>query len=160
MPDAIDFSVTIANLPQVMAAFMKAPSIVGPIMQQAIDGAQALLAKHTNTSTVPHKTDNLIQSFGFRSGPLQASWGPNRQTPASYAIFVELGTKAHEIWPVNKQALYWPGADHPVKHVNHPGTKANPYMERIRDEATPDINQFFGGALAKAVQAIADQSNA
>lgn len=30
---------------------------------------------------------------------------------------------AREIVPVNKQALFWEGADHPVKKVNWPGTE-------------------------------------
>jgi hypothetical protein len=43
-------------------------------------------------------------------------------------VWVIEGTKAHEILPVNAEALYWPGALHPVKRVWHPGTIANDYM--------------------------------
>ena len=28
----------------------------------------------------------------------------------------------------NKRFLYWKGAKHPVKKVNHPGSKAKPYL--------------------------------
>ena len=45
-----------------------------------------------------------------------------------YAVMVEKGTKAHIIKPKNKKALYWKGATHPVKQVNHPGSKAKPYL--------------------------------
>ena len=45
-----------------------------------------------------------------------------------YAPMVEYGTKAHIIRPKNKKALYWKGAKHPVKQVNHPGSKAKPYL--------------------------------
>ena len=45
-----------------------------------------------------------------------------------YAPGVEYGTKAHIIKPKNKKALYWKGAKHPVKKVNHPGSKAKPYL--------------------------------
>jgi hypothetical protein len=32
-------------------------------------------------------------------------------------------TSPHEIYPLHPaEALYWPGADHPVAHVHHPGT--------------------------------------
>jgi hypothetical protein len=41
---------------------------------------------------------------------------------------VEYGTSPHVIKPVNKRALYWPGAAHPVASVNHPGTRAQPFM--------------------------------
>lgn len=46
----------------------------------------------------------------------------------NYATDVELGTAAHVILPRNKKALFWPGADHPVARVNHPGTPPNPYL--------------------------------
>jgi hypothetical protein len=46
----------------------------------------------------------------------------------NYATDVELGTGPHVILPRNKKALSWPGADHPVARVNHPGTAPNPYL--------------------------------
>lgn len=46
----------------------------------------------------------------------------------NYATDVEMGTAAHVILPRNKKALHWPGADHPVARVNHPGTKPQPYL--------------------------------
>ena len=45
-----------------------------------------------------------------------------------YAPHVEYGTKAHIIRPKNKRFLYWEGAKHPVKKVNHPGSKAKPFL--------------------------------
>lgn len=47
---------------------------------------------------------------------------------ADHAAAVELGTGPHIIEPDTKQALYWPGAAHPVKRVYHPGTPAQPYL--------------------------------
>jgi hypothetical protein len=46
----------------------------------------------------------------------------------NYATDVEMGTAPHVILPRNKKALHWPGADHPVARVNHPGTKPTPYL--------------------------------
>lgn len=43
-------------------------------------------------------------------------------------IFVEYGTAAHVIEAPEGEALDWPGAAHPVRRVNHPGTPAQPYM--------------------------------
>ena len=45
-----------------------------------------------------------------------------------YAPGVEYGTKAHIIKAKNKKVLYWKGAKHPVKKVNHPGSKAKPFL--------------------------------
>lgn len=47
---------------------------------------------------------------------------------APHAMDVEFGTRAHVIEPDQKQALAWPGGAHPVARVNHPGTKAQPYL--------------------------------
>lgn len=46
----------------------------------------------------------------------------------NYAAAVEYGTSPHVIKPKNKRALYWPGAAHPVAQVNHPGTRAQPFL--------------------------------
>jgi hypothetical protein len=46
----------------------------------------------------------------------------------NYATDVEMGTSPHVILPRNKKALHWPGADHPVARVNHPGTPPMPYL--------------------------------
>lgn len=46
----------------------------------------------------------------------------------NYATDVELGTAPHVILPRNKKALSWPGAEHPVARVNHPGTPPMPYL--------------------------------
>lgn len=49
-------------------------------------------------------------------------------TDVPYWVHVEYGTAPHVIRPRNKRALYWPGADHPVAFVNHPGTPAHPFL--------------------------------
>jgi hypothetical protein len=115
---------------------------------------------------VPRKTGNLGRSI--RIGAVSAR---EAETIASahYAIFVETGTKAHDIRPKNKKALSWKtgggkrqtvevggrvffaeGAKrrkkqvHFAKRVRHPGTKAKPFMvpgaqKALRDEGLADI---------------------
>ena len=46
-----------------------------------------------------------------------------------YGRFLEEGTAPHIIKPKNKKALSWHGASHPVRQVNHPGTKAYPVLQ-------------------------------
>ncbi len=69
-----------------------------------------------------------------------------------YAPFVEFGTAPHVILPVNGKALFWKGAAHPVRKVNHPGTKPNPFMERIRSQSKSDVDATFEEALKVIVQ--------
>lgn len=62
--------------------------------------------------------------------------------------WVTEGTSAHPIDPRHpKEALYWPGADHPYAHVNHPGTAPNPFV----DDAMNTINDLAEQAVDAAV---------
>ncbi|MFH2028994.1 MAG: hypothetical protein ABIJ40_00025 [Bacteroidota bacterium] len=49
-------------------------------------------------------------------------------TAVDYALGVEFGTRPHIIEPKTAKALYWKGAEHPVKRVKHPGTISQPFL--------------------------------
>lgn len=151
-----DFKVEIQNLEELKRAFRDYPKIAEPIYQKAMDASAATFAKHTQKNNpVPYQTGFLLQSFRHRTGKLWARWFPT----VHYALFVHEGTKPHPIFPKLKQALFWKGARHPVKRVNHPGTKPNPYMLKILKKATPDINKLFVQALSIVNREIAKQTN-
>ena len=108
--------------------------------------SKAALINHTKDNT-PYKT-GMLGNPGNWTGvlePLSLSWSPNM----IYAPFVEFGTKPHDIWL---------GAAHPYKHVHHPGTKANDFMNRIAEAATPDIVTAWEKALSLITGDIATQS--
>jgi hypothetical protein len=151
------FTVSIPNLPRLQAALADYPAISTPIIQNAVVAAKAILAKSTTGATVPIRTGYLVQNWAFEIGNLQARWYPR----ANYAPYVEFGTAPHEIRAVNKRVLANVKTGQifgPVVH--HPGTKANPFMERIVAAAQPDIESLFVQALQKVNEAIASQSNA
>jgi hypothetical protein len=155
MPGAT-FSVSIPQLPQLQEALANYPAISKPIIQNAVVAAQAILAKFTTAATVPVRTGYLVQNWAFEIGDLVARWYPR----ASYAPFVEFGTGPHEIKAVNKKVLANAATGQvfgPIVH--HPGTKANPFMERIVAASQPDIETLFGQALTKITAAIAEQTN-
>ena len=83
------------------------------------DGTPATLRKNQVLRRSPR-----VISFNSKS----ATVGSDRH----YAAIHQLGGKTapHKIVPKNKKALFWPGAKHPVKSVNHPGSKipARPYF--------------------------------
>lgn len=58
---------------------------------------------------------------------------------ASHAVFIEEGTKAHVIRPKNKSflAFYADGKQVFAKKVNHPGTKAYPFLEPAVEKNVP-----------------------
>ena len=151
------FSVSIPNLPQLKQALASYPSIAGPIVQSAIVASQAILAKFTTSATVPVRTGYLLQNWGFDIGTLQARWYPKAQ----YAPYVEFGTAPHIIKPVNARVLANAKTGEIFGTlVHHPGTKANPFMERIVSSAQPDIDTLFVQALTKINVQIAAQAHA
>lgn len=142
------FKVEMKGFDKLVAAFEKAPTTVEPIMQQAIIKAGAILADHTDQTTVPFKTGNLIRSFNpVTIGKLFARWYPR----AEYAQILNNGgrTPPRVILPKKGKALYWPGARHPVKKVNHPGGNYRPrkFMQKILSSSRHDLNELFGNAL-------------
>jgi hypothetical protein len=149
----MEYFVTIKGLDQLTAKLAQAPTIASPILAKAMGASQAILAKYTRKGVVPWKTGFLTQSFIAELTPGILRWFPT----ASYAPFVELGTAPHVITPKDKMALFWPGANHPVKSVNHPGTQPNQYMERIVESSLSEINAVFGIALVQITEAIALQ---
>jgi hypothetical protein len=153
----MQLSVSIPNLSAIQQALADYPEVSTPIIQNAVVAAQAILAQFTNASTVPVKTGYLVQNWGFDIGNLQARWYPR----ASYAPYVELGTRPHIIKAVNARVLANVETGQvfgPVVH--HPGTKPNAFMERILAASQPSITDLFQQAMEKITAAIAEQSNA
>ncbi len=138
------FDVKIVGLDKFVLAMKRAPNVTRPVLNQAIARVPDILAKYTTPSNVPYRTGQLIQTFRRQVTPLSARWFPT----VKYAPFVEFGTRPHVILPKKGEFLYWPGASHPVRKVNHPGSRRNPFMERILSAATREINQTFKEALS------------
>jgi hypothetical protein len=147
----MEFSVRIQGLEQLVTKLREAPQIAAPILARALSASQAILAKHTTKGTVPWRTGFLVQSFRAEQTSGMLRWFPT----ASYAPYVEFGTKPHVILPKDKKALFWPGADHPVKRVNHPGTKPNDFLGRIVSASQSEIDATFIKALEMITAKIA-----
>lgn len=52
----------------------------------------------------------------------------------SYGEILEDGSKPHVITPKNGKFLYWKGAAHPVKKVNHSGTKGFKTLKSVLND--------------------------
>ena len=97
----------------------KASNIVKKTLYNIEKDAKQNLDANGNVDTGRLKgsiTTNIIGQFNGEVG-----------TNVKYAEIIELGSRPHII--NGNPYLYWEGAEHPVKQVNHPGTKAYPYME-------------------------------
>lgn len=70
------------------------------------------------------------------------------RSPAEYALYQDQGTKPYTIRPkVGKKALYWSGADHPVRVVNHPGLKAKHFVDKSFEQLKPLVPGYWMKAL-------------
>lgn len=74
----------------------------------------------------PRRTGNLRRSIrAINTGPLSGAIF----VPVKYAAAVERGSRAHVIRPRSlKEALAGRGLRHPVRRVNHPGTRPHPFV--------------------------------
>ena len=73
------------------------------------------------------------------------------KSPAEYAAHVNYGTRPHVIRPVNKKALYWAGAEHPVKLVNHPGIQGRHFVEDSIEAVKGNLDDYFLKALSEVL---------
>jgi len=92
----------------------------------------------------PVRTGRLRQSIEIKVATNKVIIGPNTE----YAAYVEFGTKPHVILPKNKKVLVFNMGGQKVfaSKVNHPGTKAQPYV-RPAFEAWVDT---LGALVAEA----------
>lgn len=142
-----DFEIEIKGLNELKKALRDYPKISEPILQRAIIGTSAIFAKNTlKDDPVPYRTGFLLQSFRHSVGRLWARWTPT----VKYARWVEEGTSPHKI----PNAFGWRGFT-----ANHPGSRANPYMEKILEKSKPEIDKWFVYALDKINAEIAKQVN-
>ena len=74
---------------------------------------------------------------------------------APYSIYVEAGTRPHEIRIRNKRVLADKRAGEIYgTHVHHPGTHANPYMRRAVEKSMAKVNEFFKTAMLNVFQTL------
>lgn len=117
----------------------------------AIESANFLLTQME--VRVPVATGELRRSLTVKIEAHRIKIGPT----AEYAPFVEFDTRPHKITAKNGKALSFTvnGAKIVVRSVNHPGTKAQPFVRPAFD----DWIKAVGPAIAEAnVQTIQDKA--
>lgn len=112
-----------------------------------------LLDKSLNKSIVEAETI-CIRESPVKTGTLRRSIGhshPNfltvELTGAKHWKYVQFGTSPHVITPRNSTLLHWKDktGEYFAKKVNHPGTKANPFVTRTlkKIQSTNLLEQNF-----------------
>lgn len=99
---------------------------------------------------VPVRTGRLRQSIHIWVTGGQVKIGPDTE----YAAFVEFGTKPHVIEAKNKKALAFSmgGNKVIVKRVNHPGTRAQPYVRPAFEAWVDSLGSLVAEAHIKRIE--------
>lgn len=115
--------------------------------QIAYDVAQRGAGRHSK----PGGSGALFQSLYNRSIPKGREVGHDPQR-APHALFVNFGTRPHEIRPKNKKALRWAGGGffHFAKVVKHPGYRGDAYIIEAATEAVRSFRSIVDQALKEA----------
>ena len=113
-----------------------------PELKQKLIECLADVAYSSAFYEAPWRTGHLAQSLIKQVEQFTATVSPM----ASYAVFIEEGTRPHEIRPVRARALCFESASGGLvfsQLVHHPGTKANPFMRRAADETARQAPTVF-----------------
>lgn len=99
---------------------------------------------------VPVRTGKLRQSIAIKVENEKVTIGPNTE----YDEFVEFGTRPHKITAKNKKALSFTvgGTKVVVKSVNHPGTRAKPYVRPAFEAWVDTLGQLAAEANIKRIE--------
>ena len=133
----------------------KVPQIKERGLSYATQGMIAALMKN---SPVDH---GLLRQWFVDSMTADES---HIRTPAKYARFVNDGTAPYIIEPkgiatyhagqkiTSGSALWWEGADHPVRRVRHPGIKGQHFVEDSINEVQSQLEGFFIRAMHEVLE--------
>jgi HK97 gp10 family phage protein len=151
----MNVKVEIPGLDKLLAAVKKAPAVTLNEVSKAVQKS-ALTVQSAAIKEAPvnkgHGGGNLRQNIKVTQMTKTRAVITSR---APYSIFVEEGTKPHLIRPKVKKAL----ADRRNKLffgklVHHPGTKANPFMERAVKQSQSKVTEFFKLAMVNVIKTL------
>lgn len=150
MAGNVQIGIEVKGLETLKKALKQAPDLVGREVQKALN----LATTKTQASArkeAPARTGNLRRRIDFTLKPFEGIV----ESKAEYGIYVHQGTRPHIIRPSKKKALFWKEAPYPVKIVRHPGTKANPFMERGAKSVEGEVNAIFQTAVKNITSSLA-----
>lgn len=144
------FIIEIPGLPRLEAGLAAEPRVqeaeTARVMQRSV-----LIVEREVKHRTPVRTRRLFSAWT----PEVISLSSGRVfNTVKYGPYVEHGTGPHLIRPVNAQALSWPGAQHPVRVVHHPGTRGRHMAEEGARAAEPLVQEQFKLAADRALETV------
>ena len=152
MPQDIE----IKGLAELQADFKRLPGAVRKeILFAAVEDGSNII-QGAEIAEAPKKTGKLAAGITIKAGRNQtANQASMMVGPTSpYALFVHQGTKPHEIRPKNAKALFWEGARHPVRHVKHPGTRPQPFVDQAVASKGPEAAKRMMATIWEGIRGI------
>ncbi len=121
--------------------FEEVASKLGRELKQKLIERLADIAYSSAFFGAPWRTGKLAGSIVKEVGEGEA-W---IHALAPYAVYVEMGTRPHEIRPARSSVLAFEieGQFVFTPVVRHPGTKPNPFMQRAAEDAQGRVGEVF-----------------
>lgn len=141
-------TIKIKNINEIVKAWRNAPGKLKKEIHVAVAKTVLKIENQAKREAPVNKQSgggNLRQSISSRmtgtaSGVVEVN--------ASYALFVHEGTRPHTIRVQNRRVLANKRTGQIFgRTVNHPGTRANPFLQRAVDESEKDIDDYFISAV-------------
>lgn len=145
-----EIKIEIKGLKQLNSKFKKMPTKVKTALRDSIRTA-VFVIRPIMRQEAPVRSGKLSRNIYAKVEGMRGEVGPNLEA-TKYAFFVHQGTKPYTIYPKRKKALYWKGALHPVRKVNHPGIKANPFVDRTASKVGKPVEKIFQNAINKILK--------
>lgn len=117
------------------------------IMRSALRQGANVIRKEAQ-ATVPVDSGDLRKSIKVRTRSLRGQVTATVQTRDFKAHWIEFGTEPHEITPRKPEGALAFG-DQVVKSVQHPGTKAQPFMRPAADSKVNEAIVAVGEQIRK-----------
>lgn len=149
----IEVHTTFVNGAQIAEALKRAPHEVIPQLKGAISRSVELVQRTAMRKAPVNKQSgggNLRQSIKTYIDPLRGRVAAE----AKYAAAVEMGTSPHIIRAHGKTLANRRTGQFFGKTVQHPGTRAQPFMRPAVDDSKPEMVQFFRTALVNVLKVI------
>lgn len=135
---------------RVLALRVATPFTANPETETSVE-AGAKLLQTMLAAAAPKRTGAYAQTISTRTNVSVNAAFIRGEGAAPLTNWLIGGTRAHDIVPKSKKALFWPGALHPVKRVYHPGTKPNPWHVAPSNAAADLIGGFVADAMLRSM---------
>lgn len=145
---SVQVSVKIKNLDAIKLAYKVAPAKMQLELHRAVEKTTLKIESQTKKEAPVNKQSgggNLRQSIksgmrGLASGFVEVN--------ANYGVYVHEGTRPHQIRVRRARVLANTRTGQVFgRVVNHPGTAANPFLERAVKKVEKDIDGYFISAV-------------